>query len=594
MENFGLIIFNETNMLLDRLNSSTETTITNAYIVAHEIAHQWFGNLVTMKWWNDLWLNEGFATWAGFLCINPFLKDYNIWTAFVCLRTSEALNLDCLNSTHSIAADVESPALIDEMFDDITYSKGACVIRMLNSYIGEDEFRSGIQDYLNSFKYANATTQDLCTHLSKYSKMPVDEFMHKWITKIGFPVVQVSRVIDKNGNTVVLLKQTRFLASGEHADGDTWPIPIIVSTKSSYPNIIHKYLMQTETATLNLGHLTTGDDNWILLNHDFVNFHRTHYSNEMLSSISADLSILNAIDRLSFLSDSFALAQAGSTSIEIFLNILSLYKHETNGYVWKTILNIITTLYALIMHTEKINEFRMFVIGVCKPMAKSVGWHPIGSINDDDVNTLMCREAVQNIMALMLDDDTIYESEKLFQLKCTGAAQLPSGLKKAVYTAVLSNDRVLEEIFRFYETSENPEERCLILKALSSVRPIGLFDKVLDWSLAKASYEDAVILLGDMAKNLGSCDRSSCVWKFIKTNWKVIFERYSDGILIGRLLKPIIECLITKDDENDVKAYFQVNQIHGAEKSIACGLERLSIQQCFLRRLKIQIDNYTF
>ncbi len=548
-----------------------------------------FGNIVTMEWWNDLWLNEGFATWAGYLCIDRLLVEYNIWTAFVYLVNADVLSKDCLESTQIIAADVQSPSMIDEMFNDIVYNKAACIIRMLNSFMGEKEFQNAIHDYLIRYRYSNASTQDLCSYLSKYSKTSIDEFVENWTKTLGFPLVCITSELNQNGETVLHLKQRRFLASGKIVASGLWQIPISVLTKSTYPAVKQEFLMTTETASVNLGYLSGG---WVLVNHDFTSFHRTLYSNEMLKNLSRDLSDLSAIDRLGLLSDAFAMSQAGFTSTETFLNMLQLFDGEKDAYVWKLILDVVTDLCPLLAHTDKAADFRKLVINLCKSRARQLGWS-VGK--EDDVNTLVCRETVQFIMALMGDEETIKKSKPLFQSKRNGT-ELPGGLDRAIYTAMATSERNIEDLFSFYEESEDLDEQASILTALSSVRRHKLFKRVLDWSLKKASEDDCVTLLSDLAKNFGSSGRGSQVWKFIikKKNWQEILERFSDDESMGELLEAVIGALITEKDEKEVRSFFEENPIEDQEESIARGLERLSIQRRHLERLTAEMNSWNF
>ena len=182
-----------------------------AYVICHELAHQWFGNLVTMEWWTDLWLNEGFATWVGWLAVDHLFPYWNTWEQFVIGETCHALNLDGLKSSHPIQVEVNKASEIDEIFDAISYSKGASVIRMLANYLGEDVFQTGLRAYLKSHMYGNAKTADLWSALAKTSGKPVAAVMDSWTKQMGYPVLKVSR----NDALDVVVEQSRFLSSGK-------------------------------------------------------------------------------------------------------------------------------------------------------------------------------------------------------------------------------------------------------------------------------------------------------------------------------------------------------------------------------------------
>jgi len=222
MENWGAITFRETILLYDPKTSSTKTKQFIAEVISHEIAHMWFGNLVTMKWWNDLWLNESFATFMATKFVDKFYPEWNLWDQFIEDAMNVAMGLDSLKTTHPIDVKVNSPAEIREIFDAISYDKGGCVLRMLENYVGETNFRAGLKKYLSSFKYDNATGQDLWDAIGKASKMPVSAMVNSWLKQPGFPQVDISQ----NNNTLTL-KQSRFLMEPtKKTQKGLWHIPI--------------------------------------------------------------------------------------------------------------------------------------------------------------------------------------------------------------------------------------------------------------------------------------------------------------------------------------------------------------------------------
>ncbi|CAG2116436.1 unnamed protein product, partial [Medioppia subpectinata] len=227
MENWGLITYRETCILVDPQNTSTFSKQRTAIIIAHEIAHQWFGNLVTMDWWTDLWLKEGFATFISYLCVNHLFSEYHIWTQFVSDEYLTALNLDALHNSHPIEVPVGHPSEIIEIFDRISYDKGSAVLRMLHRYIGDEYFRKGLHLYLDQHKYGNTVTDDLWTSLQKASDRPVREVMNTWTKQKGYPVITVKS--RRDGNSLILsLSQEKFNADGK-ADSEVsplWMIPI--------------------------------------------------------------------------------------------------------------------------------------------------------------------------------------------------------------------------------------------------------------------------------------------------------------------------------------------------------------------------------
>jgi puromycin-sensitive aminopeptidase len=223
MENWGCITFREHALLVDPKNTSLATKQYVAMVVAHELAHQWFGNLVTMRWWTDLWLNEGFASWIEYLAIDHIFPEWKMWTQFVIDEQQQALKLDALENTHPIEVPVSHPDEIRSIFDAISYSKGASTIHMLHSYVGADDFQTGLRYYLKKHTYGNTDTEDLWDAMEEASEKPVKNFMRAWTTKPGFPLVRVN--VENDHLTAT---QERFYTNPLHGESDTtlWPVAL--------------------------------------------------------------------------------------------------------------------------------------------------------------------------------------------------------------------------------------------------------------------------------------------------------------------------------------------------------------------------------
>src|SRR3989338_2676344 len=227
MENWGAVTYRESTILVEEEKSSVGNKQWVALVIAHELAHQWFGNLVTMEWWTHLWLNEGFASFIEYLAIDHIFPDWDIWTQFVSTEMADAFSLDALKNTHPIEVEVGHPAEISEIFDKVSYSKGASVLRMLWKYLGEKDFQKGLQHYLKRHAYGNAQTEDLWKALEEVSGKPVGKFMKNWTSKAGHPVINVKI---KNQKSKIELRQSRFFSSPiskrQTEDDTIWAIPL--------------------------------------------------------------------------------------------------------------------------------------------------------------------------------------------------------------------------------------------------------------------------------------------------------------------------------------------------------------------------------
>lgn len=309
-----------TAVLFDEYASDQKYKNRVVYVVAHELAHQWFGNLVTMDWWNELWLNEGFATWVGWYAVDYLHPDWNVWGQFVTEGMQTAFGLDSLRTSHPIEVPVRNALEVDQIFDAISYLKGSSVIRMLAAHLTPEVFLSGVADYLQTHKYGNAKTNDLWSALSKVSNQNVNAFMDPWIRKIGFPVVTVA---EEPGQ--ISIKQSRFLsAGGVKADEDTttWWVPLGLKSGSTKA--------QTSALTNKEDSIREIDDIFYKLNSDQTGFYRTNLPPQRLTSLSGHLDKLSVEDKIGLIGDAAALAISGDATTAGVLSFLEGFASETN------------------------------------------------------------------------------------------------------------------------------------------------------------------------------------------------------------------------------------------------------------------------
>src|SRR3989344_6110524 len=307
MENWGAITYRESALLVDPQHSSTMNKQWVALVIAHEIAHQWFGNLVTMEWWTHLWLNEGFASYIEYLAVDHLFPKWDIWTQFVTADLGSALRLDALQNTHPIEIAVHHPNEIDEIFDAVSYSKGASVILMLASYLGEKDFRNGLRHYLKRHSYSNATTDDLWFALEHASGKPVKEIMDNWTRKPGYPILNI-----KQKMASITVEQSRFFSSplsrAASKDKMIWSIPIRIRRETS--GVPEMYFLKKQK-----GDLAIPKDGWIKFNAGETSLARVDYPKEWLLQFQPAIKNreLPAADRLGIIRDAFALTESGQS-----------------------------------------------------------------------------------------------------------------------------------------------------------------------------------------------------------------------------------------------------------------------------------------
>ncbi|MEK6931325.1 MAG: M1 family metallopeptidase, partial [Thermoproteota archaeon] len=318
MENWGAITFRETILLYDPKTSSTRTKQYIAEVISHEIAHQWFGNLVTMKWWNDLWLNESFATFMATKFVDKFYPEWDLWNQFLEDTMNTAMGLDSLKNTHPIDVKVNSTSEIREIFDAISYDKGGCVLRMLEHYVGESNFQKGLKQYLSDFKYKNAEGQDLWDAIGKISKMPVRAMVLTWLRQPGFPVIE----IEKQDSTLHLKQRRYMLESDKKSNNGLWSIPLSVGVKDElFQKLFTKKSMSVKLPKDNIG---------FVANFGRKGFYRVKYDESTLLDLKmlVDQKQIPAIDRWAIQNDLFSLCVSGDETVRNYLDFSDAYYDE--------------------------------------------------------------------------------------------------------------------------------------------------------------------------------------------------------------------------------------------------------------------------
>lgn len=358
MENWGLITYRVVDILLDEKTSGASTKQRIAEVVQHELAHQWFGNLVTMDFWDGLWLNEGFATWMSWYSCNKFYPEWKVWESYVTDTLQGALSLDSLRSSHPIEVPVKRADEINQIFDAISYSKGSCVLRMISKYLGEDIFVEGVRRYLKKHAYGNTQTGDLWAALADASGKPVEKVMDIWTKNIGYPVVTVT---ENEGSNTINVKQNRFLRTGDvkpEEDKTLFPVFLGLKTKDGV----------NEDLTLSEREQTfdVPSKDFFKLNADHAGIYRTSYTPERLSKLgqAAKDGLLSVEDRAGMIADAGALASSGYQKTSGILSLLKSFGDETEFVVWDEILTRISSIRsAWVFEDQKVCSMKRYLYG---------------------------------------------------------------------------------------------------------------------------------------------------------------------------------------------------------------------------------------
>ncbi|XP_076658475.1 puromycin-sensitive aminopeptidase isoform X2 [Halictus rubicundus] len=581
MENWGLVTYRETCLLVDPQNTSALRKQCVALVVAHELAHQWFGNLVTMEWWIHLWLNEGYASFVEFLCVAHLFPEYDIWTQFVTDTYIRALELDALKNSHPIEVPVGHPSEIDEIFDEISYNKGACVIRMLHAYIGDDDFRKGMNLYLNRHSYANAETADLWNALEEASNKNVGRVMSMWTEQQGFPVVRVRHRQDGN-DRILTLSQERFLAGGgEDTSNTLWMIPVSVSTSKNPNECVLTDLLDEKTKEFKIKDVSA--DSWVKINPGTVGFYRTYYSQDALSLLLPAVKdrSLPPLDRLGLLDDLFAVAQAGSASTVEVLQLMHAFQKEDNFTVWSSIDNAMRKIGILLSHLESLDAFKAFGRNLLRDICNELGWDP--KPNESHCDTLL-RSLVLDRMAGLNDADTIEEAKRRFELHITRKTILAADLRRPVYRAVLSNgnNETYQTMLKLYREADLHEEKDRILRSLGVVKDEGLLAETLEFAMSEeVRAQDAVYAIMSVSM---SYKGRLMAWDFIKKHWQTLRDRYGGGFLMSRLVKIVTENFVTEEQAQEVEKFFKEHPTPGTERTVQQSVESIRLNEAWLKR----------
>lgn len=441
MENWGLVTYRVVDLLLDEKNSGAVYKTRVAEVVQHELAHQWFGNLVTMDWWDGLWLNEGFATWVSWYSCNVFYPEWKVWEEYVIDNLQSALSLDSLRSSHPIEVPVKRADEVNEIFDAISYSKGSCVLRMLSSYLGEDKFLEGVRHYLKKHSFGNTQTGDLWASLSEVSGKPVQDVMTTWTKKIGYPVVSVT---EKDNS--VQLKQNRFLRTGDvkpEEDEVLFPIFLGLRTKDNIDSTVA--LSDRETT------LPLPADDFYKLNANHTGLFRTSYTSDRLEKLgqAAKSGLLSVEDRAGMIADAGALAVPGYQKTSGVLSLIKGLDTESEYIVWNEILsNLGAIKSAWLFEDQSVRDaLTAFQLQLVSAKAHELGWQ--FSENDGHIEQQF-KALMFGVAGVAGDKTIIAAAQDMFAKFMAGdQAALHPNIRGSAFSITLKNGGVKEVSFVF-------------------------------------------------------------------------------------------------------------------------------------------------
>lgn len=572
MENWGAITFRESALLFDPSSSSKATKQHIAEIIAHEIAHQWFGNLVTMKWWNDLWLNESFATFMATKAVDHFYPEWDFWDQFIISSVNEAFSLDALKASHPIDVEIKKPSQIREIFDDISYDKGGSVLRMLEDFIGEENFRAGLKKYLTKHKFGNATTEDLWDSLAEVSKKPVREMMNAWVKQVGYPVIEAAQ-----NDSRVSLTQKRFLLD-EGSAKETWLIPLSVKMRDRFLS----KLMSRKSEDIRL----EGSSDWFKINSGQKGFYRVDYNQDALEKLKdlVEERRLDNVDRWGIQNDLFALCVAGKITFRRYLDFIRSYFQEDDYLVSADIAGSLYFAYLVSSGESFWQSIQEYGKEYFEKIFSRLGW----DAKDGEKHTdALLRSFVINALGRFGHEEILAEAKRRFEKFVKEPNSLNPDLRSTVYSLVAwgGDEKTFEMLTNFYRKAQTQEEKVRFLAALGGFQDGNILAKTLDFSLSPdVRLQDLFI---PIAKVAGNPYGRKLVWLWLRKNWKEVSKRF--GNVGNPLLNRIISCLEVVSDgkkESEIRIFFKKNAVPGTEMKLAQTLERIRINSKFLERTR--------
>lgn len=571
MENWGAITFRETILLFDEKTSSTQTKQFIAEVVSHELAHQWFGNLVTMKWWNDLWLNESFATFMATKFVDKFYPEWKLWDQFLEDTMNTAMSLDALHSSHPIDVKVNSPSEIREIFDAISYDKGGCVLKMLESFVTEKNFRAGLRVYLKKFSYKNAEGNDLWDEIGKAAKMPVRSMVNSWLKQTGFPLVDV----EKQGSKLVL-SQKRFVMEQKGTQKGIWEIPIVISHDGKTTSKILKKKQEAIPTK----------SNQILVNPQRSGFYRIKYSEELMYELKETIrqkSISN-IDRWAIQNDLFALCISGDGLAKDYLDFTSSYENESD---YLTQSNVSGNLYALYHRTidETYNsQIKQIAHTYFRKMFETLGWD---AQKDEPHTNALLRSYVIAALGKMDDEEILAEANNRFVQYLKNPNSLSPDIQDAVFSLVAWSGKIsYEKLLNLYKSAQSQEQKIRFLGALSSFKDPKLLLKTLELSQSKhvRSQNMHIPIIRISANQYGK----KILWPWLKKNWKKLRIKVGSGSPLLNRIVSSISGVADASMQGQIKQFFKQNPTPGTEMTLSQTLERIRIHSQFIKRLRTE------
>jgi puromycin-sensitive aminopeptidase len=591
MENAGAVTFRESLLLVDPKTVTLQEKKRVAEVIAHELAHMWYGDLVTMAWWDDLWLNEAFATWMAFAVVDEWKPEWQMWLDFEHHRAA-AFSLDALRNTHPIYTTVRSPEEATENFDVITYEKGASVVRMLERWLGAPTFRKGVRRYIRRHREANARAQDLWKALEEASGRPVAPVVRSWIERPGFPLVEAKRA-DRAGKARLDVRQDRFFASPRLAvpNGEPpWPVPLVVRVRPVRGRTrLVRDLLEDRQASVPLG--SSSEVRWAYSNADEGGFYRVLHDGDSLQSFVSDRARLAPVERLGLVGHQWAALRANRAELSDLLAVVEAYRDEEEAEALEALLGPLGFLkdpVAWVAGEAVDSGFREWLAAAFRPGFRELGWRPRRGESDQ---VRLRRAALLRIVGGLAEDAEIEdEANEALRRYLKERRTLDPNLAGSVVdiAARHGSERLYGRYLREMKRAATPQERMRFEMALGAFRDPALVQRTLELALTnEIPTQDVALLIGRM---LGARHPREATWEFVQKRWEELAPRIPSG-LASRLVLAL-PALHTRAHRREVAAFFRAHPVPTARRALRQALERFDLDHELRRRIAPALRRY--
>ncbi|KAF2900752.1 hypothetical protein ILUMI_05436 [Ignelater luminosus] len=599
MENWGLITYREDSLLFDNNTSSSFAKESIVETIAHELAHQWFGNLVTMKWWTDIWLNEGFATYMSGLAINRVYPEWNALEELTGQSLLIVFSLDALETSHPVSVPIGDPKEIRALFDGISYAKGSFLLHMLHHFLGEETFRKGVTSYLLKHKYSNAEQDNLWEAFTMQaqedkvlpSNLTVKTIMDTWTVQTGYPVVTVIRNYTDNSAE---LKQERFLfdnTQSSESHPECWWVPLTFTTQEQldFNNTRPKHWLSCPSKSEHIFDLPN-DQQWILFNIQGTGLYKIKYDeknwNLLIATLHSDsYTSIPTLNRIQLIQDSSDLAWIGDLNYTIHFDILKYLQREQEYLPWITALQSSEALNKMLKKTSAYGMFKVFMKKLLTPIYERIGGFKIGKTDKNDLEAAKHQKTITMQACTFEVGSCVEDAKEMFrswQAKSSTENPIPNDLRSVVYYMAITNGGEAEWNFLWeqYQKSDQASEKSLILNALSCTKEIWLLNRYLEWAID----ENSGIRRQDSSSVFQSVARREIGYylakSFLQNRIKDIYHYLStDSYELGYYLSTLASQMTDQHDYEDLERFTISNQEYMAEcqKAVKQALETVKV-----------------